>query len=227
MKKAIFLILAAFISISPLFSQQETWFSMGFEFGNSFERTDNDNTYIGAPGFNLNGYSFSGKKDIGWFFHYSFLFPALTSGDGNISDYGLQLEFIIGPVFRYSINENLKLVFGAGIDWMPIFATYNQNISGDTIEFSKTASNFGIGADIGIKYDIKEYFYINGGLTVSYIFNNYTSIYSTRRISNNEIVQTQIYDGSINGYGMFTVKPYICIGINSYQEKVVLGKPRD
>jgi hypothetical protein len=226
MKNIIFFTLVTVIGISPLFSQEETWFSKGFEFGNSIERTNSGTTYIAAPGFILNAYSFYNKKDFGWFIHYSFLFPTFTSGDGNIRDYELQWEFIIGPGFRHSFNENLKFRCGAGIDWMPIFATYNEKIYGDSVDFSKLASNIGVGADAGIKFDITDFLYINGGLRVSYMFYNYTLISSEQRVSNDETTRRQIYDGSINGYGMFAIKPYIGIGYNSYQEKAKRGKPK-
>ena len=186
MKKIVFFGFVAVIGISPLFSQEETWSSVGFEFGNSIESADKAATYIGAPGFNLNVYSFSDRKDIGFFCHYSFLFSVVASGDGNIRDYNLQFEFIVGVGFRHSFSENLKLQFGAGIDWMPIFASYSETISGNPTDFSKIASNLGIGADLGIKYDITDYFYINGGLTFSYMFSNYTSIDASRRISATE-----------------------------------------
>ena len=227
MRKVIFFALVAVMGANPLFAQQESWISMGFEFGNSFEYTDGGNTYIGAPGFNISGYSFYDKKDAGFFFHYSFLFPVLINGDGSIYDYDLQWEFIIGPGFRYNFNENLKLQFGIGIDWMFIFASYNQNILGNLTYFAKDASNFGIGADIGIKYDITDYFYINAGLTVSYMFYNYTSISSSYSPTNYETILTQIFDGNIKGYGMLGIKPYICIGFNNYSEKAVWGKPKN
>jgi hypothetical protein len=211
------------------FSLHETWISTGFEFGNSIENSSDEGiTYIGAPGFNLNAYGFSDKRNIGIFFHYSFLFPVIASGNGDIKDYDLQMEFIIGPGFRYNITENLKLQFGMGFDWMLVSAMYNQkDTAGDTIDFSKVAYNLGIGGDIGFKYDITDFFYINGGVTLSYMFFNNTWLYSFQKTSNDVETRIRIYDDNIKGYSMFGIKPYICIGFNYYQEKVVWGKPKE
>jgi hypothetical protein len=208
---------------SMLFSLQEAWMSMGFEFGNSTEYTNDGNTYIGAPGFNLNGYIFGDKKDIGIFFHYSFLFPVIVNGNGKLKEYDdLQWEFIVGPGFRYSFTDKLKLQFGIGIDWSPILAYYTEN----SADYSKSAINLGVGADVGIKYDITDFFYINGGITLSYMFTSYTSITSNQKISNDVSTVTRVFSGRVKGYSMFGIKPYICIGFNYYQEKAVWGKPQ-
>jgi hypothetical protein len=99
-----------------LFSLQETWFSTGFEWGNSIEHADAGTTYIGAPGCNLTGYGLRDSKDIGMFFHYSSLFPQIVSGLGDPQEYNVQVEFIIGAGFRYSFTDTLKLQWGIGID---------------------------------------------------------------------------------------------------------------
>jgi hypothetical protein len=206
------------------FSLQETWFSMGFEFGNSIENSSDEGTaYIGAPGFNLNGYSFSDKRNIGAFFHWSTLFPVIAGGNGNIEEYDVQTEFIVGPGFRYTITENLKLQFGIGFDWMLNWANYNKN----AVDFTKSAYNLGIGGDIGIKYDVTDFFYINGGVILSYMFYNNTWLYASEKTSNIKETRTRIYDGNIKNYSMVGIKPYICIGFNYYQEKAVWGKPKE
>ena len=229
MKQSVFLVLL-FVGINvTAFSLQETWFSTGFEFGSSIESSsDNGSAYIGAPGFNLNAYSFWDKRNIGMLLHYSFLFPVIAGLDGDVKDYDVQMEFIIGPGFRYNITEKLKLQFGMGFDWMIVAATYNtKDTAGESMDFSKSAFNLGIGGDIGFKYDITDFFYINGGVTVSYMFYNNTWLYSSQKTSNDEETRRRIYDDNIKGYSMFGIKPYICIGFNYYQEKVVWGKPKE
>jgi hypothetical protein len=204
------------------FALEETWMSMGFEFGNSVEHYDDKTTYIGSPGFNFNAYGFFDKKDVGLFFHYGFLVPVAASGDGDIEDYGFQMDFLVGPGFRYSFNDNLKLQFGIGVDWIPIFSGYTK----DDKDYTGLLYNLGIGADVGIKYDMTDFFYLSGGVTLSYMFYNHTTLYSYKTTSNNETIQTQEIDKNIKGYGMFTAKPYIAIGFNYYQEKAVRGKPK-
>jgi hypothetical protein len=204
------------------FGLEETWLSVGFEFGNSIEHYDDKTTYIGSPGFNFNGYGFVDKRNVGIFFHYGFLAPVVTTGDGAIEDYGFQMDFLLGPGFRYSFNDNLKLQFGIGVDWGPIFSDYTK----DDKDYARLLYNLGIGADVGIKYDITDFFYLSGGVTLSYMFYNHTTLYSYEKVSNSETTQKREIDESIKGYGMFTAKPYIAIGFNYYQEKRVRGKPK-
>ncbi|MDR2193738.1 MAG: porin family protein [Treponema sp.] len=222
MKKLVMAALFLLFGTAMAFAQQEIWFSMGFEFGNSIEHYNDETTYIGSPGFNVNAYGFSEKRDVGMFFHYGYLFPIVTAGGRDLADYGFHMDFMLGPGFRYSFNDNLKLLFGIGIDWIPIFAEYAK----DGKDYSKIVNNLGIGADIGIKYDITDYFYISGGVALSYMFYNHTSLYSYETSTHDTKVCTRIIDEHIKGYGMFTAKPYLTLGFNYYYEKRVWGKPK-
>jgi hypothetical protein len=222
MKKWVTAVLFFLCGTAMAFAQSETWFSMGFEFGNSIEQYDDKTAYIGSPGFNVNAYGFLEKRDIGMFFHYGFLFPVIMAGERDLADYGFQADFIVGPGFRYSFNDNLKMQFGIGINWMLIVTNYAK----DGRDYSRMVDNLGVGTDIGIKYDISDFFYISGGLTLSYIFQNHTSLYSHEMKTNDVRISTRIIDGNIKGYGMFTAKPYLTFGFNAYQEKTVWGKPK-
>jgi hypothetical protein len=222
MKKLVTAALFLICGAAMAFAQQEAWFSTGFEFGNSIEHYEDKTTYIGSPGFTIGGYGFSDKKDIGLFFHYGFLSSVATAGEGDIKDYGFQMDFMFGPGFRHSFNDNLKLQFGIGIDWMLITAEYAK----DDKDYSRIVNNLGVGADVGIKYDMADFFYISGGLTLSYMFYNYTSLYSYETKENNISHHTRIIEESIKGYGMFTAKPYLALGFNYYQEKRIWGKPK-
>jgi hypothetical protein len=222
MKKLVTAALFLVCGTAAVFAQQETWLSMGFEFGNSIEHYDGETTYIGSPGFNVNTYGFLEKRDIGVFFHYGFLSSVVTAGKRDLADYGFQMDFITGPGFRYSFNDNLKLQFGIGINWMVIAADYAR----DGKDYSRAVVNLGIGTDMGIKYDINDFFYISGGVTLSYLFHNYTSLYSHETPANDISINTRIIDETIKGYGMFTAKPYLALGFNYYQEKTVRGKPK-
>ncbi|MDR1399741.1 MAG: hypothetical protein LBJ41_07465 [Treponema sp.] len=228
MKQATFVMLLLVGINAAAFSLQEAWLSTGFEFGNSFENSpDEGSVYTGAPGFNLNLYGFQDRKNIGAFAHYSFLFPVISSRNGDLEDYDFQFQLILGPGFRFHITEDLKLRCGIGFDFMYIYAIYNQkDATGNTIDFLRVASHFGIGGDIGIKYDITDSFYINGGITLSYTVKKYMYVYSWQETSNDERTQTRIEYNNITGYSMFDIKPYLGIGFNSYQEKAVWGKPK-
>jgi hypothetical protein len=217
MKKAIFVLFCFIFVGASLSAMQETWFSGGFEFGNYLERTpDEGNTYIGSPGFNLNGYMFEDKRNIGVFIHYSFLFPVVTEYDG-------QFDFIFGVGFRHSFSDRFKLQAGIGFDWAALFADYEQ----DSKDYSKLAMDMGIGGDIGIKYDITDVVFISAGVSLSAFFFNYTEISLSERLSNNVTMRTQIFDGRVKEYMLLGAKPYISIGYNFYvPQKAVMGKPK-
>jgi hypothetical protein len=199
----------------------EVSYSFGFEFGNSFEYSDEGTSYIGAPGFNMNAYSFRDKKNVGAFFHYSFLFPVVKPEE----TYDIQFDFLVGPGFRYNFSENLQLLCGAGIGWSFTSGSYTERPSPKK-EQSRVAMNLGAGADVGIKYDIKDFFFINAGVTLSYMFFNHTTLSETSWASNSEFTQKSTFNDSIKGYGLFSARPYLCVGFNYYGREAAFGKPK-
>jgi len=197
------------------FSLSEAWLSFGFEYGNLFETaTDGDNTaktYMVSPGINLNVYSFWNGKDVGLFVHDIFAFPqkgtleingSKTTVDFSTYDFIMQVGIIIGPGFRCNINDNLKLQFGIGFSFMELGASYRHG----TVSFSELSFNFGIGGDIGIKYNITDIFFLNIGSIITFDFANYTSVSSS-------FVNASDW---AKDYSMFGLRPYICIGVNLY-----------
>jgi hypothetical protein len=212
-----------------LFAVQEQWFSTGFGFGNSFEFSQGETAYIGAPGFNLNYYGFSNTKNIGVFFQWSMLFPKAISGNEEAKGYNLQIDFLVGTGFRYGFTEQLHLYGGIGLTWMFMTASYSRNdpkIAGTSLDYEKSLSNLGLGADIGVKYDVTDYFYISIGSTVSCLFISSASLYSFSHPSNDTSIQTRISNDWVKDYFLMNVKPYIGIGFNSYAEKRSWGKPK-
>ena len=224
MKKTI-LVVVLLIGVNGfVFSQIESWTSIGFEFGNSFQKyPEQKNSYLGAPGFNVNMYQFYDLKNIGFFLHFAALFPAVEKHDNINYDYVFQYDWIMGPGFRHIINDNLSLRFGTGLHmtW-PLYAEYIAK----NIDYTLDAVNFGIGADFGVKYDFTEKFYFDFGLTLAYDFINFVSIDS---YSNDGKVRTRISDDvNIGNYILGGIKPYIGIGVNLYGEKNKYGKlPRN
>jgi hypothetical protein len=85
-----------------------------------------------------------------------------------------------------------------------------------TISASILGFNFGIGGDIGIKYDITHIVFINLGSVLTFDFASYTSLKSS----------VENTSGWSNNYFMFGLRPYICIGFNLYRESENLGKPK-
>jgi len=221
MKKAflVFILIAGISTVA--FSLTETWTSFGFEYGNFFESSSNgDNTaksYLASPGINLNVYSFWGGRDIGLFIHDIFAFPQKgtleingnkTDVDLSVYDLIMQVGIIIGPGFRYSISDKLKLQFGIGLSFMEMAGIYSR--------YSLLSFNFGIGGDIAIKYDLTDTFFLSIGSVLTLDFLNHTSIFTSY--------------GNASGWGknysMFGLRPYICIGFNTYKNDDNLGKPK-
>jgi hypothetical protein len=182
--KKLMVIFSLLIGINSIVSaQQESWFSLGVNYGNYFKLgTSLKNDYLGSPGVNLGVYRFF-YKNIGMFFNIGLFFPVL------------QNELNIGPCFRYDFNEKLKVHFGVGLN----VNMYLLDIGNNNRSSADDRIGIGVGGDIGLKYDITDVVYIDFGTTLAYNFGDYS---------------------------IFGIKPYIAIGINSYQEKAHMGKPK-
>jgi opacity protein-like surface antigen len=214
MKKVI-LGIALIISINfSLFAQVETWNSYGFNFGNYFEHGDDlGDIYIGSPGINVNSYIFLDKKMFGFFYNIGLFFPVTE----NVYTPIIQADFVLGPSFRYDINEKLKLHLGIGVDINLLLLKNGENTGGkhDITEANAFNIGLGIGWDIGLKYDITDTIYINFGTTMPVIGKVIVNI--------NHENQTN-WNYFENGYSM--VVHYIAIGFNYNQERGQWGKPK-
>ena len=164
--------------------------------------------------------------DVGLFVHDIFAFPksgtseingTKINADFSIYDFIMQVGIIIGPGFRYNINNNLKLQFGIGLSFMELVAAYSQYIPYyETVGYSQLSFNFGIGGDIGIKCDITDIFFLNIGSIITFDFASHTSISSSYGNASDWA----------KDYFMFGLRPYICIGFNIYRNNDNLGKPK-
>jgi len=196
MKKAVlFLIFAAGINSSVLlFSDEpllfESWISLGFEYGNFFDSyTERENTiksYMGSPGINFGGYQFLNGRKIGIFIHDLFAFPVIvsektngvtTKNDFSNYDFNFQVGMIIGPGFRYDINERLKFKYAAGLGFVLTASEYTKYTPGykDDIH-TMLAWNFGIGGDAGLKFDITRTVFLTAGSIFTFDFARYISM---------------------------------------------------
>jgi len=217
MMKRLFLGAALLVGISVMgFSQDKTkafpidaMFSAGPTFGNYFMNgTDLEKSYTGSPGINLNFYALFGEKNLGVFFNYGILFPAVNN-TGEKYDPSVQLDFtLLGFGLGYSLNEKLMLHFGIGPNMNMLFL-HSDEKSGDYF------IGLGIGGDIGIKHKLAKYVSLDVGTTISYNFAAY------REMRNNIDLRNNNYDleksGWVKGYSMIGIKPYITIGFNYYQ----------
>ncbi|MDR2662298.1 MAG: hypothetical protein LBC31_04800 [Treponema sp.] len=211
-KAAVFIGLLSGIGFFAFSQQQETWVSLGFEFGNYFENiSDSRNTYVGSPGMNLNFYSFGYQKKFGLFNRNSFLSPVIKTGESNDFTYGMQMAFVLGPAFRYAFNNNTTLQTGLGVNVAGIYVDYPEG----AYTYPVNSMVFGLGGDLGVKFDLTDTIFINIGSAFSFNFFNAFSVESVPPAVRNWL----------DNYTALEVKPYICIGINSYTENSHYGKP--
>jgi hypothetical protein len=215
--KKVFLWIALIVCITGIgFSDDTTqefkfdiWFSMGPSFGNYFMNgTNMERSYTGSLGFDLSFYVLFGDRNIGLFFNYGILFPVVTNSGINLEP-SVQLDFILlGVGFGHNINEALKLYFGIGPNMNMLFLHSKENSE----TFGDYFIGLGLGGDVGLKYNLTNYFSINVGTTLSYNFAAYREIrnFSDRRRNKYEIE----YSGWEKGYSMVGIKPYILFGIN-------------
>jgi len=190
-----------------VFSQSESWLHFGFENSNFFERAlikeKIEKSYLYSPGINLSLYKFWNNKNIGFFNQFTITSPLIgfqKIDEDNVDIIYLHCGFISGLGFKYQLNEKLIFKYGIGLEILTI-----NSLSGIDI-------NFGIGSDIGIKYNIKDLFFINIGSIFTIDFAQY-KINTIRRI---------IFDldyGWAKNYSMIGIRPYISCGINIKREE--------
>jgi hypothetical protein len=212
-KTVLFLILFSGFGFFAAAQQQETWMSLGVEFGNYFENiTDSRDTYVGSPGINLNFYFFENQRNLGFFNRNSFLFPVVKSGENNNFTYGTQMTFVIGPSFRYIFNDYITLQTGLGVNIAGIYVDYPEG----AYTYPVSSMALGVGGDLGLKFDFTDVIFINIGGAFSFNFLNLFSVAS----------MPPAVENWLDKYMAVEIKPYICIGINSYTENSRYGKPK-
>lgn len=229
MKKAIFIFIIIILTTAVVYADSESWMSLGFESGHFFEHASDStytaNSYMSSPGIAFSGYTFWNDKNVGLFIHDSFLFPQKMSSDItgktedidlDIYDFFVQVGIIFGPGFKYDFSEQLKLHYGIGLSILETAAKYSKDYQYyGNVSFSMLAFNFGLGGDIGIKYDITDSFYLDLGSIINYDFKNHTSIQSSYGDSS---------AWSNSNYRMISFRPYFCLGLNFYKTNEGLGK---
>ena len=228
MKKiAVVLVLALGVN-SVLFSLEEGWFATGANFGNYFQNDTNlGNFYAGSPGINFSGYAFGDhEKNIGLFFNYAFLLPyqnplAVNTIERNYNQI-VSSDFLLGPGFKYRLNEKLALHYGIGLN-LTLFNFFDR--ASDNVKSMDQRTGLGIGGDIGLKFDITDIVYLNIGATLNYNFANYRVAEST---TDNWTNTRRDSSGWVNNFSMFGIRPYIAVGVNMFSESVKTqwGKPK-
>jgi hypothetical protein len=210
MKKSVCFFLCLNMMITFSFALQETWFNVGFAYGNSIDVHPNQvalsNGYTGSSGLTTSMYGFWDMQNIGVFAAFSGTNLVVTSVPNEINNYeALQAEGLIGVGFRHPISKRLTLVYSGGLDFL--YERLNYRGVGNEV-FKGQASNMGIGGDVGLKFDITPEVGLRIGSLVSYHFVNHTRI------------DGQTFYGSewrLNS--RFGIQPYLTFGFNSYSQE--------
>jgi hypothetical protein len=225
MKRIEILVILVMFGIFSVYAQTESWISVGYEHGSFLETVSSSGVTLKStmtsPGIDLSVYNFYNNSNTGLFVHDSFLFPKSGSfSDGvdtinvdfSVYDYLVQIGLIVGPGFRYPIDEKLNLYYGIGIS----FLQTSGSIEDTSYYYVLLAYNIGVGGNIGLKYDFSEAMYFDVGVIANYDFKNYTLVSSTYIDS----------EGWADNYSMLSVRPYVAIGFNFYKENTGIGKPK-
>jgi hypothetical protein len=147
---------------------------------------------MGSPGFGIDSFRF--WDNFGFIINISFLFPQNISLLDDEYKYNFQIAYVIGPAFKFDLNEKTKIKLGLGFSSIQTFGKYGGN--------SLLNSNFGIGGDAGFVCIINRLININVGTTASYQFGNI----ATLNIGKNETTEWS------RNYSMIALRPYIRIG---------------
>ena len=197
------------------FSLSETLVSVGYENENAYSNSLYSDfydayVYMNSSGVNININQFWKGHNIGLFLQQSFLFPTFYEVKHvNYFDFDLMLfkyNIIIGPSFRFVLNDNFFLNLGAGFSFS--FLVGNTD---DKRYF------FGLGVNLNANYDISDIMYIGIGSVF-----NINTIYdsSGKSISDPRFV----FIPAADQLG-FSFKPYLYIGFHFYNS-VGIGKPK-
>ncbi len=210
MKKT-FLCIAFIVGVSAIgFSQSaELWFSTGGAFGNYFMSGDEvESSYTGSAGINMSFYALFKREKIGMgaFFNYGIMFPVVNTAE-KLDDPSVQLDFVlVGFGFGYDVNESLQFYFGIGPNMNALFL---HNRGEDDLERGDYTVGFGIGGDLGIKYNFTKFVFLNAGTTISYNFLGYNE---TGIRTNKKGLDPKDSSGIVDRFSMVGIKPYIAVG---------------
>jgi hypothetical protein len=195
------------ISTTVLAFSNENRITMGFEYGNFFEkRTDSGvdfDTYMGSPGFNLSSWHL--WDNVGFFFHNSFLAPSNVSSNRDGFDYFFHYNLILGPAFKIGFNKRLDLSFAIGFS-LGVTA-------GEANNKTLNQFNMGLGGDIGLSYHINRVVFVSVGSLLSYHFMNVTNTGTGTYVTDEDGNTKDIEETAMSkNYNMAGIRPYIKIG---------------
>lgn len=201
MKKIMFGFVIFMLSGFLFGAEIKSYVSVSYKFGLFTERGDDATTKLLSHGFD---FSVSGyfNKNWGIYLNTDYSFPTestVTSGGVSVTatssdwDFSIIMSVILGPTYKYNINENFELFGAIGFH----FAYYSMTTS----YIVALSSSFGLGGDFGIRYLPTKNFYLTVGSLFSHDFFNTAEI-------------TTSY-GTTKDFGYYnfgSIRPYIGIG---------------
>jgi len=173
MKRLLAILFVLAVCLSGLSAQSEGWISMGYdhvyfdravsyEFGATSEYTEF------APGIGVSYFSFNANAPLGFFSHYSFLFPKTrefdsgavieVAGDGDMC---FAVTSMMGFAYKADLFDPLSIYAGVGLNIM------SELLFGDDMS---TTMSIGAGADVGVSYGITNGLCINAGSILAWDF---------------------------------------------------------
>ena len=220
MKKHFIILFFSLIIISAYTA--ETWLSAEYQYGVSFFKGEDIDSYsgpesrhfnIGHSGINIKTYTFWNSQNIGLFTKAGLGLPYFTRND-NENDYmqysGIPLSFGTGVGFCHILSEksNIHYAVGLGFDFFMFFSKYKSLI--DIQEYTQKL-DISLLFDIGYKYNINNNVYLNAGANLNFGFAKHIKKSSKSDLHNNSTSKW------VKGFFSCEFLPYFGIGfiINS------------
>jgi len=168
MKKALLILTLAFFGLGSVSAQGHTFGQIGVGFGSQSYQLSSTN--VETVNIGLSGSSFWGE-DLGLLWTYGMGLIQSVNYNGSsqaLSHYDMHLafDFVVGPGYRWVINEKFSSVLGAGVHLgeTMLAATYGSGSS------SFLVLAYGVGASGSVQYMFNENFGLTGGLNLGYDF---------------------------------------------------------
>lgn len=223
MKKHFIILFFSLIIISAYAA--ETWLSAEYQYGVSFFKGEDIDSYsgpesrhfnIGHSGINIKTYTFWNSQNIGLFTKVGLMLPYFNITD-NENDYmkynGIPLSLGAGLGFRHILSEksNIHYAVGLSFDFGMFFSKYKLSYSLTDVQEYRQKLDFSLLFDIGYKYNINNNVYLNAGANLNFGFAKLIKKSSKSDLHNNSTLKW------VKGFFSCEFLPYFGIGfiINS------------
>jgi hypothetical protein len=213
----------------------QNWLASGFEWGNYLEGflrgKDSRKAYYGSPGLVISYHHFFRGNNLGFFVNNSILFPLIVSEQENGKskntkyDFLAQCNLILGPAYRFTLNERMAVSLGAGVDVFISESWKDKKIDAGSSGFnpalgivkgSETINTLGlgVGGDLSFKFDFDDRWFFTTGSAVSFDFLKWNSsgieVEITKHTAN--VVKNKIK--AVKDPYSLNIRPRIGFGVN-------------